>query len=217
MNVIVCDPLSHKDTLKPVPTIWHHALAAFLAAILVYPALAGSVAFGATAAISANPAVAAPGSGAVQDPKHPTNATVATALPGAPATSEAQRYCQNVAAAAADARFALQTRKLNDLEGEIAKRVAALEAKEAEVKDVLSRHDEAVKRADATVVAIYAKMRPDAAAQQISALDDATAAAVLEQLNARQASAILNEITPERAVKLVNTISGLVPSDGKKS
>ena len=53
--------------------------------------------------------------------------------------------------------------------------------------------------------------------QQISALDDATAAAVLEQLNARQSSAILNEITPERAVKLVNTISGLVPGDGKKS
>ena len=134
-----------------------------------------------------------------------------------PPASEAQRYCQNVAAAAADARFALQTRKLNDLEGEIAKRVAALEEKEAEVKDVLSRHDEALKHADATLVAIYAKMRPDAAAQQISALDDATAAAVLEQLNARQSSAILNEITPERAVKLVNTISGLVPGDGKKS
>ena len=164
------------------------------------------------AAVSAGPTVAASPAGpaAVQDPK--------AVLPAAaPPASEAQRYCQNVAAAAADARFALQTRKLNDLEGEIAKRVAALEEKEAEVKDVLSRHDEALKHADATLVAIYAKMRPDAAAQQISALDDATAAAVLEQLNARQSSAILNEITPERAVKLVNTISGLVPGDGKRS
>lgn len=157
--------------------------------------------------VAASPA----GPAAAQDPK------VAMAPAAAPPASEAQRYCQNVAAAAADARFALQTRKLNDLEGEIAKRVAALEEKEAEVKDVLSRHDEAIKHADATLVAIYAKMRPDAAAQQISALDDATAAAVLEQLTARQSSAILNEITPERAVKLVNTISGLVPGDGKKS
>ena len=194
-------------------------LAALLATILgACPALAGGQPAANTAG-AANPIVAASPSGAAaaQDPKHPTTHEAAATPVSAPPANEAQRYCQNVAAAAADARFALQTRKLNDLEGEIAKRVAALEAKEAEVKDVLSRHDEAVKHADATLVAIYAKMRPDAAAQQLSALDDATAAAVLEQLNARQASAILNEVTPERAVKLVNTISGLVPSDGKKS
>ena len=190
------------------------ALAALLATAFGFcPALPGGAAAAANAAASAGPTVAASPAGptAAQDTK------VAMAPAAAPPASEAQRYCQNVAAAAADARFALQTRKLNDLEGEIAKRVAALEEKEAEVKDVLSRHDEALKHADATLVAIYAKMRPDAAAQQISALDDATAAAVLEQLNARQSSAILNEITPERAVKLVNTISGLVPGDGKKS
>ena len=214
------------------------ALAALLATFFGFcPALAGSptsaanaagaavaanaagAAVAANAATATSPIVSASSSGpaAAQDPKHPTAPDVAVATATASPASEAQRYCQNVAAAAADARFALQTRKLNDLEGEIAKRVAALEAKEAEVKDVLSRHDEAIKHADATLVAIYAKMRPDAAAQQISALDDATAAAVLEQLNPRQSSAILNEIAPERAVKLVNTISGLVPNDGKKS
>ena len=196
------------------------AIAALLATAFGFcPALPGGVAVAANAAGGTGPAVAASlgGPAAAQDSKHPTASEVAAAPVAAPPASEAQRYCQNVAAAAADAHFALQTRKLNDLEGEIAKRVAALEAKEAEVKDVLSRHDEAIKHADATLVAIYAKMRPDAAAQQISALDDATAAAVLEQLNARRSSAILNEISPERAVKLVNTISGLVPGDGKKS
>ena len=198
--------------LRPAP-------AALLVIILgAYPALAGSQP-AVNAAGAASPMVAASPSGAAaaQDSKHPNEAMAAPAAAAAAPANEAQRYCQNVAAAAADAHFALQTRKLNDLEGEIAKRVAALEAREAEIKDVLSRHDEAIKRADATLVAIYAKMRPDAAAQQISALDDATAAAVLEQLNARQSSAILNEIAPERAVKLVNTISGLVPNDGKKS
>ena len=195
------------------------ALAALLATVFGFcPALIGC-ATAANVAGTTGPAVAAAPAGpaAAQDPKHTTIPEVAAGAAAAAPASEAQRYCQNVAAAAADAHFALQTRKLNDLEGEITKRVAALEAKEAEVKDVLARHDEAIKRADATLVAIYAKMRPDAAAQQISALDDATAAAVLEQLNARQSSAILNEITPERAVKLVNTISGLVPNDGKKS
>lgn len=136
------------------------------------------------------------------------------APPAAPA-SEAQRFCQNVAAAAADARFSLQTRKLNELEDGIAKRVAALEAKEAEVKAVLAEHEDARRRAEASLVAIYAKMRPDAAAAQIAALDDGTAAAVLRALSARQSSAILNEIPAERAVKLVNAIAGLVPAPDK--
>ncbi len=134
---------------------------------------------------------------------------------GAVATTEAQRFCQNVAAAAADARFALQTRKLNELQDGIAKRVAALEAKEVEVKAVLAQHDQARKQAETALVAIYAKMRPDAAAQQIAALDDAVAAAVLQGLNARQSSAILNEIPAERAVKLVDAIAGLVPPPEK--
>ncbi|RYB05945.1 MotE family protein [Lichenibacterium ramalinae] len=141
---------------------------------------------------------------------------VPAALPAAlPAPTDAQRFCQNVAAAAADARFALQTRKLNELQAGIAERVAALEAKEVEVKAVLAAHEEARKHAEDSLVAIYGKMRPDAAAQQVAALDDATAAAVLRGLNARQASAILNEIPAERAVKLVNTIAGLVPPPDK--
>ncbi|MGI3901570.1 MAG: MotE family protein [Janthinobacterium lividum] len=142
--------------------------------------------------------------------------TAQAAAPAAPSptpvpATEAQRFCQNVAAAAADARFALQTRKLNDLQAGIAQRVAALEAKELEIKAVLALHEQAKKQAEAALVGIYAKMRPDAAAGQIAALDDAVAAAVLQGLNARQSSAILNEIPAERAVKLVGTIAGLVP------
>lgn len=130
--------------------------------------------------------------------------------------SDAQKYCQNIAAAAADARFARQSKALRDMEGQVKQRVAELEAKEAEYRELLARHDEAMKRAKDTLVEIYAHMRPEAAASQLSALDDNTAGAVLAQLNARQASAILNEITPDRAVRLVNTISGLAPADGKK-
>ena len=145
------------------------------------------------------------------DDARPAGATAAVvAVP-----TDAQRFCQNVAAAAADARFALQTRKLNELQAGIAERVAALEAKEAEVKAVLAAHDEAKKRAEDALVAIFGKMRPDAAAGQVAGLDDATAAAVLRGLTPRQSSAILNEIPAERAVKLVNTIAGLVPPPDK--
>lgn len=146
-------------------------------------------------------------------------AEVAKAAPSGPAPmSDAQKYCQNIAAAAADARFAWQSKKLVELEGQVKQRIADLQAKQAQYKDVLTQYDQTLKRAKETVVGIYAHMRPEVAASQLSALDDATAAAVLAQLNARQASAILNEIAPERAVRLVNAISSLTPAgDEKKS
>ena len=55
---------------------------------------------------------------------------------------------------------------------------------------------------------IYARMRPDAAASQLAAMDEETAAAVLTKLNPRNASAILNEMPPARAARLTMTIAG---------
>ena len=133
------------------------------------------------------------------------------------ATSGAQQYCQNIAGLAADARFAWQTRQINDLQTQLKQRIADLDAKQAELKQVLAQRDDVLKRARDNLVAIYAKMRPDAAAEQLSALDDAVAAAVLSQLNPRQSSAILNEVTSDRAVRLVNQMAAPVPADGKKS
>lgn len=138
-----------------------------------------------------------------------------------PAPSEAQRYCENIAAVAAEARFAWQTRKLNELQAQVSQKVAELEKKQAELQDSLTRRDEAMKRAQATLLAIYAKMQPDSAAAQLSALDDETASAILAQLNPRQASAILNEIVPARAGRLISTMTSLPApedkTDGKKS
>ena len=51
-----------------------------------------------------------------------------------------------------------------------------------------------MKKADEGVIAIYAKMRPEAAAAQMAIMEDATAAALLAKLNPRVASSILNEM-----------------------
>ncbi len=138
--------------------------------------------------------------------------------PSAPLT-DAQKYCQNIAAAAADARFAWQSKKLTDLEAQMKQRVSELQAKQAEYKAVLDHYDDAMKRAKTALVDIYAHMRPEVAATQLSVLDDDTAAAVLAQLTAQKASAILNEITPERAAKIVTTMTSLMssPAGEKKS
>ena len=58
------------------------------------------------------------------------------------------------------------------------------------------------------MVDIYSRMRPEAAAAQLAALDESTAAAVLIKLNSRTASAILGEMDIPRAVSLAQLISG---------
>jgi flagellar motility protein MotE (MotC chaperone) len=64
------------------------------------------------------------------------------------------------------------------------------------------------------VIAIYAQMKPNAAAQHLSAMEDAMASAILAKLSPRTASAILNEMEPARAAQLT---SGMVYQEEKKS
>lgn len=153
-------------------------------------------------------------------PAVPMAVPVAAAAPDAPATaapSGTQLYCRNIAAAAGDARFAWQTRQLKELEAQLAQRVRDLDAKAAELKDAVARHEAVMKRAADSMVGIYAHMKPDAAAAQLSQMDDDVAAAVIAQLNPRQSSAILNEISPDRAVHLMNAIANPTVAEGKKS
>ena len=145
----------------------------------------------------------------------PAPAKAAVAAP----PSEAQQYCSSIAAAAIDAQAAWQATRLIELDQQLKQRVAELEAKRAEYKDWLAKREEALRKAEDGLVAIYSRMRPDAAALQLSAMEDGTAAAVLTKLNSRSASAILNEMEAGRAARLTGAMAGVVTTgrDGKKS
>jgi flagellar motility protein MotE (MotC chaperone) len=121
--------------------------------------------------------------------------------------SKANQYCVNIADAASDARFALQKEALANIEKEIESRIKVLEAKRAEYEEWLRRRNEVLAKADETVVTIYSRMRPDAAALQLSNMHEEIAAAVLAKLNPRAASAVLNEMEPARAAQLANIIT----------
>jgi flagellar motility protein MotE (MotC chaperone) len=116
--------------------------------------------------------------------------------------SELQQFCTNNAAAAAAARLDRQTAKLVELEGQIGQRLQDLEAKRLEIAAWLRKREEAMQLATDGVVAIYARMRAEAAAQQLAAMDDAIAAAILVKLPARSAGVILNEMEAGRAARL---------------
>lgn len=160
--------------------------------------------------VSVQPAAAE--SPAAPKPAAPTKAAVAP-----PPSPDIQQYCTNIAPLAAEAEGAWQARKLLELDGQLKARIAELEAKRIEYKEWLEKREEFVKKAEEGLVAIYSRMRPDAAASQIAVMEDGTAAAVLARLNARTASAILNEMPPGRAARLTSHMAGATARDGKKS
>ena len=124
-------------------------------------------------------------------------------------TEEARQYCVNIRDVAADARYAWQKSTLEELDKRVAERIAALEEKRAEYETWLKKREDFLAAAHDDILAIYAKMRPEAAAGQLTALDDEMAAALLARLNARASSAILKEMDPARASQLASTLAGM--------
>jgi flagellar motility protein MotE (MotC chaperone) len=160
-----------------------------------------------------------PGGAAVAPPEPKPASLKAQAKPDVKGTP-AGEYCANIVNPAADARFTWQKKMLAAMEQEIAKRIAAMEEKSAELQKWLARREEFSKKANATLLSIYARMRPDAAATQMAGLDEETAAALLIKLEPRKASLILNEMDPNQAVRLAATISGagkFAPAAAKNS
>jgi flagellar motility protein MotE (MotC chaperone) len=136
-------------------------------------------------------------------------ATPATAEePAAEQVSDQLRYCEAIHDSAREARAAWQAQALLEIEERIEKRLEDLARERAAYEDYLARREEFLRRAEEGVIEIYARMRPDAAAAQLAAMDNQTASAVIAKLNPRQASAILNEMEPGRAALLTRTVAG---------
>jgi flagellar motility protein MotE (MotC chaperone) len=110
-------------------------------------------------------------------------------------------YCVNIAKAATETRYAIQTKTLEELEKKIEQKIALLEELNQQNMAFEARQKERIKIAQKAVVDIYSKMKPDVAAGQLELLDPETATSILGQLNVRAASTILNEMkSPVAAV-----------------
>ena len=121
---------------------------------------------------------------------------------------EIRKFCGNIDDQAADARYALQARQLTDLKADVEERMRALEEKRREYEMWLKRRDEFVSKAQDSLVDIISKMKPEAAAAQMTLIGDEAAAALILKLNPRVSSIILNEMPPEKAAKLARVIVG---------
>jgi flagellar motility protein MotE (MotC chaperone) len=128
---------------------------------------------------------------------------------GTPAVgADARQYCINIINAAADARLTWQKKSLSEAEQELEKRIAILDEKTTEYRQWLARRDEFSKKAQDYLLNIYSRMKVEAAASQLAAMDEETAAAILFKLEPKNASAILNEFPAAQAARLAAAIHG---------
>jgi len=132
--------------------------------------------------------------------------------------AEMQQYCSNVAAAAEAVLIAQQRKQLAELEQQVQRRVQELETKRGELQEVVDKYEAFFRRTDETLISVYTRMKPDAAAAQIAKLDEDVAASLIVQLKPKNSSAIMGEMEPTHAALLSKKIAALAATkrNGKK-
>jgi len=133
-------------------------------------------------------------------------------LPAQAQNDEIQRFCSNIADAARDRRYLLQSEKLEKLRAEVDERIVALEQKRAEYEEWLKLREDFLAKAEDGIVEIYSTMRPDAAAERLAEVRVELAAAILMKLEPRTAGVILNEMNTKAAAAL----TGIIASAARK-
>ena len=86
-------------------------------------------------------------------------------------SDDTQQYCANIANVTAAARLAAQQKQLGELNQQLQKRLTELEAKRAELQELVDRYDDFIKKSDEALVNVYSKMKPEAAATQLTNLN----------------------------------------------
>ncbi|MDA9426148.1 MULTISPECIES: MotE family protein [Bradyrhizobium] len=177
------------------------------------PAITGAVPASETPSPAPAPAAVRPAKpGSVAAPPKPAPSQAAPAP-----DNEIALFCSNVADPAVDARLAWQLKELEKAESLLRERIAEVEAKRAEYEKWMALRDDFLKKAEASVVEIYSRMKPEAAATQIAGMTDETAAAVLAKLSPRSSSAIFNEMDTARAAHLADLLGGMRRVDDGKT
>jgi len=125
-----------------------------------------------------------------------------------PTASMADQYCQAVLEPAREARYAHQAAELKALGTELDDRLAKIEARIVELKEWVARREDFASRTSDQLVTIYSGMRPEAASEQLTKIDESTAAAILSKLAPRVASQILNDMPSEKAARLAMILMG---------
>lgn len=119
-----------------------------------------------------------------------------------------ESYCGAIAASADSERLAWQEQRIKQLQVQLDAKIVEVAAKTAELRGWVEKREQLLARASAAMVAIYAKMSPEAAASHLREMDDDAAAALLLKLKPSTASAVMNEMDAARAARLADLLTG---------
>jgi flagellar motility protein MotE (MotC chaperone) len=133
------------------------------------------------------------------------------------AREEIKAFCAGIADAARDQRYELQKEELAKLQDQVNKRIAVLEQRKTDYETWLNQRNAFMKQAEAGLVDIYKKMKPDAAATQMNLLDPNLVSAIIMKLKPSQASLILSEMEPKKAAMITAIMSAVEQRDASRS
>ncbi len=122
--------------------------------------------------------------------------------PTAPELSPAQQYCSSIMDTATAAQIAQQTRNLEKAQKQLDDRIALLATKAEILKNWIKLREDFTARVTDSLVQIYTKMKPDAAAAQLAAMDEEAAAAIMSKLPPKVSSPIMSEMEAMKAARL---------------
>lgn len=175
-------------------------------------AIAPTAAAGATAAVPAAAAAGAPAAPPKADPvPAPTPAPIVIRRPATAGREDGdlvEQYCAQVGDIAGRTRTELERRSIVDMTEQLDKRISLLEQKTAEHKSWLAKREQFLANAQESLVRIYTRMKSEAAASQLAAMDETSAAAIVAKMEPKMASSILSDMDPVKAARLTSIIAG---------
>lgn len=124
------------------------------------------------------------------------------------AVAEIERFCGAIIDPAREQRHAIQMQELATLKAEIESRIETLEGKRAELQKWIEMREKFSSQVTGEIVEVYAKMRPDAAAERLENVSPMLAAALIQKLKPRAAATILNEMSADQAAMLTGIMAG---------
>jgi len=127
---------------------------------------------------------------------------------GSSGASLADQYCRVVSDLAFAAKLSEEKRRADELRRQIEKKIEELEIATAEQKKWLQLRKEFQNKATENLVAVYAFMDAEAAAQRLTDVADDVAAAILIKLPPKSASAIFAEMQSDKAGRLTAYLAG---------
>lgn len=126
------------------------------------------------------------------------------------------RFCEKAVPSVQEFRILTQKKELDALDKKLKERIEALDKLSKSTQELLDRREQQMSKANESVVAIYAKSDPEAAAKQLDEMQDDFAAAILSKLPPQRAGAILGEMNASKASKIVNVMRGDPTNEEKK-